>query len=147
MNIHFNNYCKLKRIVEPTTGKVYPVDNENYLGIESLFNSLNYWVNMQPCVNALKGISFDIADNSKWEYVFSTNTLPGYAIKDTDDEDDDLNINGRDKSMPFEMPFTWVEQLQILREKYNLKTPSGASKHVYQNVQVVQRSLYRYEQY
>lgn len=34
--------------VEPTTGRAYPITGSPYLGIESLWNHLNYWVNLQP---------------------------------------------------------------------------------------------------
>ena len=34
------------KFVESTTGRIYPVENSPYLGIESLWNR-NYWVNMQ----------------------------------------------------------------------------------------------------
>jgi len=34
--------------VEPTTGRSYPITGSPYLGIESLWNHRNYWVNLQP---------------------------------------------------------------------------------------------------
>ena len=37
----------LPRLSEPSTGDVVPIDSTAYLGIESLFNDTNYWVNMQ----------------------------------------------------------------------------------------------------
>eukprot|EP00842_Homolaphlyctis_polyrhiza_P004040 jgi/Hompol1/4637/HPOL_001817-RA len=46
--------------IEPSTGKIYSTENENYLGLESVFSSQNYWVNMQP-----GGISNKNADMSK----------------------------------------------------------------------------------
>ena len=39
---------------EPSTGRIYSTDNENYLGVESLFSSTNYWVNMQVCYDGMK---------------------------------------------------------------------------------------------
>ena len=35
--------------IEPTTGEDHPLDWDQYLGIETLWNSKNYWVNMQDC--------------------------------------------------------------------------------------------------
>lgn len=35
--------------IEPTTGEDHPLDWDQYLGIESLWNNKNYWVNMQDC--------------------------------------------------------------------------------------------------
>ncbi|KAI9224825.1 hypothetical protein BC828DRAFT_372431 [Blastocladiella britannica] len=64
--------------VEPSTGKVYDLEDPNYLGVESVFSSNNYWVNMQKCMNGLKGISFDLGDTTKWEYIFIQNSQPTF---------------------------------------------------------------------
>jgi len=42
--------------IEPTTGEAHPLDWEEYLGIESLWNHRNYWVNMQDCSSGVKVI-------------------------------------------------------------------------------------------
>ena len=35
--------------IEPLTGLPHPVNSSDYLGIESVWNGHNYWVNMQDC--------------------------------------------------------------------------------------------------
>jgi len=35
--------------IEPLTGLPHAVDSANYLGIESVWNHQQYWVNMQDC--------------------------------------------------------------------------------------------------
>lgn len=35
--------------IDPLTGKSYSTTNENFLGIESIWNHKNYWVNKQDC--------------------------------------------------------------------------------------------------
>ena len=40
--------------VEPFTGLSHPVDSVSYLGIESVWNHVNYWVNMQDCSEGVK---------------------------------------------------------------------------------------------
>ena len=42
--------------IEPTTGESLPLDCEDYLGIESLWNNKNYWINMQDCSQGVKVI-------------------------------------------------------------------------------------------
>ncbi|XP_029282390.1 dynein regulatory complex subunit 7-like isoform X4 [Cottoperca gobio] len=37
--------------IDPLTGNSYTTDNDNFLGIESVWNNLNYYVNMQDCRN------------------------------------------------------------------------------------------------
>lgn len=34
--------------IEPTTGTIFDIDKSPYLGIESAWNELNYWANVQP---------------------------------------------------------------------------------------------------
>ena len=40
--------------IEPFTGIAHPLTSPNYLGIESLWNHQNYWVNMQDCSEGVK---------------------------------------------------------------------------------------------
>lgn len=40
--------------IEPLTGNSYSTQHDGYLGIESLWNNHNYWVNMQDCSNGCK---------------------------------------------------------------------------------------------
>lgn len=40
--------------IDPSTGKEYSTDDVNFLGLESVFNNQNYWVNMQACYDGLK---------------------------------------------------------------------------------------------
>lgn len=92
---------------------------------------------MQPCFDGLKGISFDIADNSKWEYVFSTNTLPGYAAKEAEDDIKDEDEKNDEKMLPFELPYSWVDRLCVPQDKFELRTPNGAVKRIFQNSKLV----------
>jgi len=40
--------------IEPCTGDPHSLDWDEYLGIESLWNHKNYWVNMQDCAAGVK---------------------------------------------------------------------------------------------
>lgn len=33
--------------IEPSTGERKEISNENYIGIEAIWNNKNYWVNLQ----------------------------------------------------------------------------------------------------
>lgn len=35
--------------IDPLSGKSYSSDNDHFLGIESVWNNLNYYINMQDC--------------------------------------------------------------------------------------------------
>lgn len=35
--------------IDPLSGKSYSSDNDHFLGVESVWNNLNYYINMQDC--------------------------------------------------------------------------------------------------
>lgn len=40
--------------IDPLTARSYSTKDDHFLGIESLWNHKNYWVNMQDCWNCCK---------------------------------------------------------------------------------------------
>lgn len=40
--------------IDPFTGRSYGTKDDHFLGIESLWNHKNYWINMQDCWNCCK---------------------------------------------------------------------------------------------
>lgn len=44
--------------IDPFTGNSYETTNERFLGIESIWNHKNYWVNMQDCKFGVKVFIF-----------------------------------------------------------------------------------------
>jgi len=40
--------------IEPLTGQAHPINSQKYLGIESVWNHRNYWVNMQDCSDGVQ---------------------------------------------------------------------------------------------
>jgi len=49
-------------------GTTHATDDPNYLGVEAVWNTNNYWVNMQAV--PLPVASYDLWDSANWEYVF-----------------------------------------------------------------------------
>ena len=43
-----------KFFIEPLTGIAYPTSSPHFLGIESIWNHKNYWVNMQICTEGVQ---------------------------------------------------------------------------------------------
>ncbi|KAI9348730.1 hypothetical protein DFJ73DRAFT_834662 [Zopfochytrium polystomum] len=134
--------------IESSTGRIYSTENENYLGVESVFNSTNYWVNMQVCYDGLKGIQFDLGDNSKWEFVLLDNNQPGVASKskgdplndkgDVSDEEDAEEANLE----ILDLPPSWVDKLVVSREQFESKCPAGSKAVIYRNARVESFSDY-----
>ncbi|KAI8610112.1 hypothetical protein BC830DRAFT_1147299 [Chytriomyces sp. MP71] len=133
--------------IESSTGRIYSTDNENYLGVESVFSSTNYWVNMQVCYDGLKGIQFDLGDNSKWEFVLLDNTQPGGSsrnksnsagggTKDDNGSDDDADENKEADLEILDLPPSWVDRISITKEQFESKCPSGSKSVLYRNARV-----------
>ena len=57
--------------VEPSTGAVYESDASPYLTVDTMWNNKNFFVNLQaPNGVPLTETSYDLLDNSKWEFAF-----------------------------------------------------------------------------
>ena len=128
----------LTLFLESSTGDIYPVDHEYYSGVESVFSSSNFWVNMQVCFDGLKGISFDLADHSKWEFVFLGNNKPRGIRASFDPEKADADVGSDDEdnqeSDVLDLPPSWVEKLNLSKEQFESKCPSGSKTYCYKNV-------------
>ncbi|MEQ2312783.1 hypothetical protein AMECASPLE_034761 [Ameca splendens] len=55
--------------IDPLTGSRFPTNDDNFHGIESVWNSFNYYVNRQECINGCRDVLFDLEDSSQWETV------------------------------------------------------------------------------
>ena len=55
--------------IEPSTGETVSVRSEDYLGVEAVFSSKNFWVNMQDCTEGVLDMSYDLSNTAKWECV------------------------------------------------------------------------------
>ncbi|CAH8432138.1 unnamed protein product [Heterobilharzia americana] len=61
--------------IETLTGLAKPLDCSMYLGIESLWNNHNYWVNMQDCSTGISHLKYNLTDGLCWEYILPTGRL------------------------------------------------------------------------
>lgn len=113
--------------LEPSTGEVVKIADPSYLGIESVFNNTNYWVNMQE-TTSIAEMSFELHDASKWEYIFLT---------DIPDDDEDANAtqsgtkshenatsdHGESGDQILDLPTSWVSKLTMTRQQYENRYP------------------------
>jgi len=92
---------------------------------------------MQPCFNGLNGISFDLSDNLKWEFLLLSNSQPSYSFDKQDDKADDQGSDDEENeelnSNILDLPRSWVDQLEISKEKFESVTPSGKKTIIYSN--------------
>ncbi|XP_036688335.1 dynein regulatory complex subunit 7 isoform X3 [Balaenoptera musculus] len=116
--------------IDPFTGRSYSTQDDHFLGIESLWNHKNYWVNMQDCWNCCKDLVFDLGDPVRWEYLLLGTDKPLLSLTEEEDDgmndDDDVeNLGKEDEDKSFDMPCSWVEQIEISPEAFETRCPNG----------------------
>eukprot|EP00116_Pleurobrachia_bachei_P002476 sb/3462738/ len=119
--------------IEPSTGT--SVEVGDYLGIESLWNSTNYWVNMQDCSHGISEMSFDLGDIARWEFMFPHNEKPLLALPGEEDFDmAPLEEEEEEAEEETSMPTSWVEEIVLPLEVWCGKTWSSKAT---ENIQVL----------
>nr|XP_033700989.1 dynein regulatory complex subunit 7 isoform X3 [Tursiops truncatus] len=116
--------------IDPFTARSYSTQDDHFLGIESLWNHKNYWVNMQDCWNCCKDLVFDLGDPVRWEYLLLETDKPLLSLTEEEDDgmndDDDVeNLGKEDEDKSFDMPCSWVEQIEISPEAFETRCPNG----------------------
>lgn len=128
--------------IEPSTGVVVPVKEADamYLGIESVFNHHNYFVNLNPG-SQVSQLSYDLRDLMHWEHIF---------LRDADAEDDDADEKGGGRvltdeatadsgeggDMTLDLPSSWVSPLTLSRQQYENRYPGRMKEVKYANATV-----------
>uniref|UniRef100_A0A8C7KSJ4 Dynein regulatory complex subunit 7 n=1 Tax=Oncorhynchus kisutch TaxID=8019 RepID=A0A8C7KSJ4_ONCKI len=94
--------------INPLTGKSLSTTNKCFLGIESIWNHQNYWVNMQDCRFGCVEMNFDLGDAVKWEYLLYGTTGQSLLLipdmkKQQEAEDDEEVLTQSHVSYPYQM--------------------------------------------
>ncbi|XP_007905243.1 dynein regulatory complex subunit 7 isoform X2 [Callorhinchus milii] len=131
--------------IDPFTGNSYKTTNDRFLGIESVWNHKNYWVNMQDCRNGCKDLTFDLGDPVKWEYVLIDPDMTTLNIPDSDEflvQDEDEEDEEKEEEKPFYMPPTWVQKVYISPQDVERRHPGGKKTILYKNAKLEKFSQY-----
>nr|XP_020020157.1 dynein regulatory complex subunit 7 [Castor canadensis] len=127
--------------IDPFTGLSYSTQNDHFLGIESLWNHKNYWINMQDCWNCCKDLVFDLGDPVRWEFMLQGTDKPYLSLTEEEDEglndDDDVEELGKeDEDKSFDMPASWVMEIHISPEAFETRCPNGKKVIQYKRAQL-----------
>ena len=113
--------------IEATTGQSYALNFSGYLGVESMWNNRNCWVNMQDCSKGVMDMTYDLGDAAKWEFLFPTLDKPLLGLPavdegnlDLDEEEDEEESNGT-----FDLPPSWVDPIHISPRDFQTRCPMG----------------------
>jgi len=155
--------------IEPSTGTIYPVSNSPYLGVDSVWNERNYWVNVQTSEQdqALINVSameWDLNNNEKWEYVmideqkYRANALARAGGGDSsvgqkmDFESVNASENNEEKELApedrfddrdiLDTPLPWASPIVIDRDDFTSRYPDGYKFIQYKDCTVEKWSPY-----
>ncbi|XP_028255306.1 dynein regulatory complex subunit 7 [Parambassis ranga] len=121
--------------IDPLTGNTYPTHSNNFLGIESVWNNFNYYVNVQDCRNGCAEMEFDLEDLKMWEPLLYGSTskkqLDLAVLKKKEREvmsqitKMEQLLNEEVKPKVFEMPRSWVNSAHISHTDLQSRFPGG----------------------
>ncbi|NXO36247.1 DRC7 protein, partial [Locustella ochotensis] len=127
--------------INPFTGNPHSTTDECFLGIESIWNHRNYWVNMQDCRKGCKDLSFDLSDSFCWEIMFSESNEPSQLPTESPKEDTD-NMEKEEIDMSFEMPLSWVARIKVSGREYENPFSKGKKVILYDKAKLEKWAAY-----
>jgi len=124
--------------IEPFTGIAHPLSTDNYLGIESIWNHQNYWVNMQDCSEGVKKLKYDLGDCTLWEFMFLSNGKPQLQIPDEEDLGDMMEDEEEQEEVEkhLDMPPSWVEPIKLPLKDFQMRCPHGKKMKYYKRAKL-----------
>ncbi|KAM6982042.1 dynein regulatory complex subunit 7 [Tautogolabrus adspersus] len=116
--------------IDPLTGNSYSTDDDNFLGIDSVWNNLNYYVNMQDCINGCANVVYDLEDVNLWEPLLFGATSKSQLILEVLKRKESKTMNiikdekvEQEKPRVFEMPRSWVSCITISKKDLENRWP------------------------
>ncbi|KAM6123728.1 dynein regulatory complex subunit 7 [Phoenicopterus ruber ruber] len=134
--------------INPFTGKSHSTMDKHFLGIESVWNHRNYWVNMQDCCNGCKDLIFDLGDAIRWEIMLSESNKPHQLLPDAEEEKELLDRDMDDvqekeeEDMSFDMPPSWVAPIQVSPRELETRFSQGRKVILYKKAKLEKWSPY-----
>ncbi|XP_056897306.1 dynein regulatory complex subunit 7-like isoform X2 [Takifugu flavidus] len=135
--------------IDALSGRSYSTDDPNFLGIESVWDNYNYYVNMQDCCSDCADVQFDLEDLDQWEPV-----LAGVSSKKQWKE----KVLERKKNRflgklsrkqeadlsprVFQMPQSWSRCISISQKDLEHRYPGGKKVTLYRRAKLEKFALY-----
>ena len=133
--------------IEPTTGQRHSISSASYIKINCLFNDQNYWLNLKEGNLSRKGKKLELDNKSKWlrliQEISLKNKKPKVQEKradlgiglmkiakkqeDSDQEEEPEPVPKR----PFDVLYSWVSELNIPKDSYELMYRLGQKTEKY----------------
>lgn len=108
-----NRYEGEPIFIEASTGAAHSTNSSLYCGVESVWNHLNYWVNMQDCSD-LANIKYTFENVTKWEHLLPGEPIEMRQRKQTEDMyEEDTTYNDALEEKHLDMPVSWSQKISI----------------------------------
>ena len=137
----------LSFFIEPTTGQRHSISSASYIRINCLFNDQNYWLNLKEGNLSRKGKKLELDNKSKWIRLIQDANKPKKAaavkekkpteigiglLKVTRKEESDPEEEPEDvPKRPFDVVYSWVQELNIPKDSYELMYRLGQKTEKY----------------
>ncbi|XP_042348033.1 dynein regulatory complex subunit 7 isoform X2 [Plectropomus leopardus] len=135
--------------IDPLSGKSYSTHDGNFVGIESVWNNLNYHVYMQGCTNGCADVIYDLEDVKMWEPVLFGALSKRQLILDVLKEKESkmmskIHDEEEDEEQPraFWMPQSWVSKISVSEKDLETRWPGGQNVTHYRKAKLEKFSPY-----
>ncbi|XP_069033854.1 dynein regulatory complex subunit 7 [Embiotoca jacksoni] len=125
--------------LDPLSGNIFPTDSQLFLGIESVWNNLNCYVNLQDCSSCCTDVAFDVQDILRWEPVLHGSTSRRQLIQEVLQR----KMMGREQAdeeeaapQMFQMPQSWLSDITISETHLQNRWPGGTKVVNYRQVKL-----------
>ncbi|XP_033347951.1 dynein regulatory complex subunit 7-like isoform X1 [Bombus vosnesenskii] len=121
--------------IESTTGVSFEATDDDtaqlYLGVESIWNDKNYWVNMQSSVKSCVNIVWDLMKVELWEHLLPGEPWTMHGVGEEIDEESDVQPEKH-----LDMPFSYVDPIKISEAEFEKRFPNGTKTILYKKTKV-----------
>lgn len=125
--------------IEPSTGFKIEQNDSNYLGIESIWNHQNYYVNRQEPITNISNMKWILSNTEHWEHLLPGEPYEARVDRPLSSEIENLTEEEElSKEKHLDMPFSWVDYLFVSQADYEERFPTG-EKIIYYKYAIYER--------
>ncbi|XP_074536909.1 dynein regulatory complex subunit 7 [Halichoeres trimaculatus] len=134
--------------IDPLTGKRYSTGDDNFLGVDSVWDNFNYYVNVQDCSDGCANLVYDLEDLSLWEPVlFGATSKKQLTLEPSQRKESQTRVNNSEdgeKRNPsvFDMPRSWVDDIRISKKDLEDRWPGRQKVTLYRRAKLERFAIY-----
>ncbi|CAL9690283.1 unnamed protein product [Knipowitschia caucasica] len=115
--------------IDPLSGKQFPAGHPDFLGVESVWNEFNVYINMEIWAKGFQHMVWDPEDQSQWQTVVPGTTSWKQLQTEAVRRQVMTKMSQPDKdTVPlysYDMPLSWCTKIQITDRDLEMRWPGG----------------------